>query len=158
MHRPYHQAQLSYYTFKYDRRKGRRQLGVRPTDMAHLLPEAFSTFTLPVVLGNGSRSTVEGVPNVDWTYLFAHTVTVTQARHITSILFSSSEYEQLMQNQFPPRDYLRIILPYHVLYTAVPTYRTTSISCIGFLRDDIPGGSRLQGCVCVRGHHHYSQP
>lgn len=80
MHRSHRQAQLSYYTFKYDRRKGRRQLGVRPTEMAHLLPEAFSTFTLPVVLPNGSRSSVEGVPNVDWTYLFAHTVTVTQAR------------------------------------------------------------------------------
>ena len=87
MHRSYRQAQLSYYTFKYDRKKGRRQLGVRPTEMAHLLPEALSTFTLPVVLPNGSRSSVEGVPNVDWTYLFAHTVTVTQARQLFLFFF-----------------------------------------------------------------------
>ncbi|CAN0130048.1 unnamed protein product, partial [Pylaiella littoralis] len=83
------EARLSYYTFKYDRRKGRRQLGVLPTEMAKLLPGAFSTFTLPVVLPNGSRSRVEGVPNIDWAHLFAHAVVVTQAR------FSASRYEAL---------------------------------------------------------------
>lgn len=72
-------ARLSYYTFKYDQRQGRRQLGVLPTEMAKLLPGAFSTFTLPVLLPDGSRSRVEGVPNIDWTYLFAHAVVVTQA-------------------------------------------------------------------------------
>ncbi|CAM9915102.1 unnamed protein product [Ectocarpus fasciculatus] len=73
------EARLSYYTFKYDRSKGRRQLGVLPTEMARLLPEAFSTFTLPVQQPDGSRSRVDNVPNIDWTYLFAHTVAVTQA-------------------------------------------------------------------------------
>lgn len=53
-----------------------------PSEVAHLMPEAFSTFTLPVVLSDGSRSRVEGVPNVDWTYLFAHTVAVTQVIHV----------------------------------------------------------------------------
>ncbi|CAM9477102.1 unnamed protein product, partial [Hapterophycus canaliculatus] len=68
------EARLSYYIFKYDRKKGRRQLGVLPTEIARFLPEAFSTFTLPVLLPDGSRSRVEGVPNIDWTYLFAHTL------------------------------------------------------------------------------------
>lgn len=72
------QAHLSYYTFKYDRREGRRHLGVLPGEVGRLMPEALSTFTLPVVLPDGSRSRVEGVPNVDWTYLFAHTLVVTQ--------------------------------------------------------------------------------
>lgn len=72
------QAKLSYYTFKHDRRVGRRQLGVLPPEVAVLMPEAFSTFTLPVVLPDGSRSRVQGVPNVDFTHLFAHTVMVTQ--------------------------------------------------------------------------------
>lgn len=56
-----------------------------PTEMAKLLPGAFSTFTLPVVLPNGSRSRVEGVPNIDWTHLFAHAVVVTQARFSASL-------------------------------------------------------------------------
>ncbi|CAM9853395.1 unnamed protein product, partial [Ectocarpus sp. 4 AP-2014] len=73
------EARLSHYTFKYDRSKGRRQLGVLPTEMARLLPEAFSTFTLPVQQPDGSRLRVDNVPNIDWTYLFAHTVAVTQA-------------------------------------------------------------------------------
>lgn len=74
-------AKLSYYTFKYDKREGRRQLGVLPPDVAHVIPDAFSTFSLPVVLPDGSRSRVEGVPNVDWTHLFAHTVAVTQVQY-----------------------------------------------------------------------------
>ena len=51
-----------------------------PTEIATLLPEAFSTFTLPVVMPDGSRSRVEGVPNIDWTYLFSHAVAVTQVK------------------------------------------------------------------------------
>lgn len=61
-------------------REGRRQLGVLPPDVATLIPEAYSTFSLPVTLRDGSRHKIDGVPNIDWTYLFSHTLVVTQVR------------------------------------------------------------------------------
>lgn len=72
------QAELSFYSFKYEKRLGRRRLGILPTEVPKLMPEAFSTVTMPIVLPDGSRSSVEGVPNVDWSHLFAHTFVVTQ--------------------------------------------------------------------------------
>ncbi|CAM9661004.1 unnamed protein product [Chrysoparadoxa australica] len=71
-------AQLWHYTYRYDRRSGRRQLGPMPDSVEAVLPEAITRVSLPVTLPNGTSSRLEDFRIVDWKMLFMHSVVATQ--------------------------------------------------------------------------------
>jgi hypothetical protein len=59
---------------QYDRRSGRRLLGVLPNELEQLLPASVARVTMPVVLPNGTLLRIEDFPSVDWSALFMASV------------------------------------------------------------------------------------
>ena len=75
-----YQVKLNYYSLTYETIKGRRRLGVLPSDVDKLMPEAIFRVNIPFIRPDGSVTRMENVPNIDWSNLFSHTLAVTQVQ------------------------------------------------------------------------------